>query len=172
MKRDEHHLVSAPRASVPGTVLCDESPVPVLFRELPVVGEGKLQGRDMRSQQDVGEDHLFHEIGPRRNTIFRDSITVRVGPTVKPVLPNASEIIGRNLIAKIIPLIYGGPQVSRLRVASKPYRVPQSTRVYVRVATVGVSYKYRGTSTIRFDTDIGLGADGHKHLSPVWTENQ
>lgn len=53
MERDEDDLITTADAAIPRTVFSDKSTVPVAGRKLLSFIEDKLQGRNMRSKQQI-----------------------------------------------------------------------------------------------------------------------
>src|SRR5438874_3210058 len=82
-----------------------------MFGELRTSVELQINHGDVRAQDHVRHDGLFHQVWALTFAarIFMGS-DVGVGPAVEAALLNVSEIIGDQVIAEQVALLYGGPE--------------------------------------------------------------
>jgi hypothetical protein len=119
-----------------------------------------LQRGDVGAEEDIRDDGLSHQVGALRlHAVVGIAANVAVWPTVKAAVLDGSEIVGREIVAKFIALIHGGPHLAGDRLQRQTYRVAQSGGVLPGVLAVGIANGDCGAHGLLAGADIGFGAD-------------
>src|SRR5215475_15883004 len=113
--------------AVPGALKRHECIPAILCRELAAVVEYHVQDRRVRLEQHVRDNCCFDFVRrPMCKARLRVGTDIGVGPTVKRTLLDASEVIGRKIVAKPVTLLNSCVELSSSRVECEGRRIAHS----------------------------------------------
>src|ERR1035441_9566662 len=111
LERDEGDGLSDTHGAVPGAMEGQEGAALVFLGELLTGVEDEVEHGDVRAQQDVALNRLGHQV--RALTLVpRVFVGAGIGvrPTVKGALPDVGEVVGDQVVAQFVALLYGCPK--------------------------------------------------------------
>src|SRR5436190_5423494 len=98
------------------------------------------------------------------------SAQVAVRPAIASAVDDAREEIIRNIVAEVVALVDGRPEIAGLRGDSESDCIAQTGRVNPRVAAIGISDDHGRPSRVRFDRDVRLRSDRCEEVFSIGAE--
>ena len=93
----------------------------------------------MRLEQQIGRDRRIDLLGRElREARLRVLADIGVGPAVEPALLHPDQIVGRQIVAEPVALLYKRPQLAGRRMKGERGRVPRAGGVGRLVRAVGI----------------------------------
>ena len=151
MEGDKRNLIPVPDASIPGPVLSHKCTVSVWQRELLPFVENELKRCNMCPQQYVWDNRLCDKVWPCCHAVIHVRADITVRPPIEPFVGDVGKIIGRDIVAHAVALIYGGPQLASLLIAANAYGIPQPAGVDPHVLPIRVGNQNGCTAGIGLD---------------------
>src|SRR6185437_4084114 len=112
---------------IPGSMFSGKNVAAILSRELLALVESHLQRRDVRLDQHVGNNDFIFQFGMLAFvTRILMSANVIPGPAIEASVLDVSDVIRRQIVADLIPLVYRAPELSRFRIDRLPHAVANS----------------------------------------------
>src|SRR6185437_15587914 len=155
---DPDDLVAGRRGAIPRPVERAESVSLVVGGELRPLIESQAEGRRVRLE---GEGRRFDGVALGVGILgIVLAGEIALGPTVPlPVLDDV-QMLGGQVVAKVVPVVVGAPELAGRRVERETDRVPESRREYASMLAVEVVDAHRGAALVRFVTDVAGGSGG------------
>ncbi len=127
----------------------------------------------MCSQQHVRNNGFGYQVGPLRFNAEVDVLAyVTIRPSVKPALFDVGEIVRRKVIAKLIPLVHRGPQLTGVGIEPDAHGVTQAAGINVGVLAVRIRDRDGCPSRIRFNRNVGFRPHSYEQLFAIRAEGE
>ena len=105
----------------------------------------------MRAHWHIGHNGFLHQVGA---LVFAAGVfiraEVRVGPAVEAAFFHAREVVGHQLVAQLVALVYGRPQRAGAGVVGQPDRVAQAAGTYFLARAIGINFENIGAALLVF----------------------
>src|SRR5690349_339604 len=156
---DPDDFVAGRRGAIPGAVERGEGIPLVVGRELRSPIESQAEGRRVGLEGD-GRRLDGVALGVRILGVVLAG-EIALGPAVPlPVLDDV-QMLGGQVVAKVVPVVVGAPELAGRRVEGETDRVPQSRREHASMFAVEVVDAHRRAPRVRFVADVARGPGGH-----------
>src|ERR1019366_3797425 len=173
LERDEGDGLADALGAVPRSVVGKEGPALVFLGELTTCVEDEVQHGDVGAQQDVALNRFGHQVGAHA---FVAGIFVGPGvgerPTVEGALLDVGEVVGDQVVAELVALLYGRPQGVGAWVIAQADGVARAGCKDLVAAAVGVIAVDGGASGIFARGDVGAGAGAHTEALAILGKQQ
>ncbi len=154
LERDEHHLVAAQRAAIPGAVLADHHAVRKA-RQRAGRHPAQAERGGVAAERIVRLDRLCDQSGVLRHAVVHRLAPVAIGPAVKAAVAHRGQVVGRRFVADAVALVDHRPQHAGGGLRGKAHRVAQAAGKDAAGACGQVELVDRGAAF--FDLHAHLG---------------
>src|ERR1035437_5720453 len=170
---DERDRLANPHGAVPGAMEGEKGAALVFLGELLTGVEDEIQHGNVRAKLDVALNRFGHKV---RAHAFVAGVFVGAGigerPTVKGALLDVGKVVGDQVVAQLVALLYGRPEGVGARVIAHPDRVAGAVGKNLVAAAVGVIAVDGGALRISARGDVGRGTGAHAEALAVAGEEQ
>src|SRR5439155_6344089 len=134
--------------------------------------EHDVERRGMRLEQEVGRERRLDLVGREiGETWLRMWPVIGVRPAVEAAFLYPDQVVGGQLVAEPVTLLYDGPEFARLRVKGEGRRVAHPRRVGLLVPAVGIEALNRGLR-LGLDAEIAGRPDTHEECTCLWIDRE
>src|SRR5262249_47478925 len=115
------------------------------------------------SQRVVGNAGLRHQVGTLRlDSRIHVLAVIAVRPTVEGAVDDRSDVVGNEVVAQLVALIHGRPQLTALWIPVQSVRVAQARGEHARIAARGIDLENGGATLFILHavlSRVAVGAD-------------
>ena len=175
LERHADHLIPGPHRFVPRPVLGGEDVSVILAGKLSALIKSHFERGIVRLKQHVRHLNFIFQLGVLAQvTRVLVAADVVPGPAIKAALLDVRDVIGRKVVAKLVTLVDGRPELARLRVYRDSHRVADAPRVHAQAGAVGIRLKdVRPPGFYGIVVGIvGVRARPHRHEHPLAIERE
>src|ERR1035437_4517094 len=173
LEGDEGDGLADALGAVPRSVVGKEGPALVFLGELTTCVENEVQHGDVGAQQDVALNRFGHQV---RAHTYVAGIFVGSGvgerPTVEGALLDVGEVVGYQVVAELVALLYGRPQGVGPWVIAQADGVAGAGGKDLVAAAIGVIAVDGGAPGIFARGDVGAGTGAHTEALAIAREQQ